>query len=39
MQPGNVICTYADTNKLEQEMGCKPSTSIEEELRILITNI
>lgn len=30
MQPGDVTCTYADTSRLEQEIGYKPSTPIEE---------
>lgn len=30
MQPGDVVCTYADTSRLEQDFGYKPSTSIEE---------
>ena len=30
MQPGDVVCTYADTGRLEKDFGYKPSTSIEE---------
>lgn len=30
MQPGDVVCTYADTTRLEKDFGYKPSTSIEE---------
>lgn len=30
MQPGDVVCTYADTSRLEKDFGYKPSTSIEE---------
>lgn len=30
MQPGDVVCTYADTTRLENDFGYKPSTSIEE---------
>lgn len=32
MQPGDVLSTYADTTELEQAVGFKPSTSIEEGL-------
>ena len=32
MQPGDVVRTYADTSDLENDIGFKPSTSIEEEL-------
>lgn len=30
MQPGDVVCTYADTSRLEEDFGYKPATSIEE---------
>ena len=30
MQPGDVVCTYADTGRLEKDFGYKSSTSIEE---------
>ena len=30
MQPGDVVCTYADTSRLEQDFDYKPNTSIEE---------
>lgn len=30
MQPGDVVCTYADTSRLEKDFGYKPATSIEE---------
>ena len=30
MQPGDVVCTYADTSRLERDFGYKPATSIEE---------
>lgn len=30
MQPGDVVCTYADTSRLEADFGYKPATSIEE---------
>ena len=33
MQPGDVVCTYADTSRLENDFGYKPSTSIEEGIR------
>ena len=33
MQPGDVYCTYADTSRLEQDFGYKPSTSIEEGIK------
>lgn len=33
MQPGDVVCTYADTTLLENDFGYKPSTSIEEGIR------
>lgn len=33
MQPGDVVCTYADTTKLQHDFGYTPSTSIEEGIR------
>lgn len=30
MQPGDVVCTYADTTRLENDFGYKPATTIEE---------
>lgn len=33
MQPGDVVCTYADTNRLQQDFGYKPVTSVEEGIR------
>ena len=30
MLPGDVVCTYADTGRLEKDFGYKPSTSKEE---------
>lgn len=30
MQPGDVVCTYADTSRLEEDFRYKPATSIEE---------
>lgn len=33
MQPGDVFCTYADTTRLQNDFGYKPSTSIEEGIR------
>lgn len=30
MQPGDVVCTYADTSRLEEDFGYKPATSIED---------
>ena len=30
MQPGDVYITYADTTRLQQEMGYKPSISLHE---------
>lgn len=33
MQPGDVYCTYADTSRLQQDFGYKPSVSIEEGIR------
>lgn len=33
MQPGDVVCTYADTSRLQQDFGYKPMTSIEEGIR------
>lgn len=35
MQPGDVVCTYADTTHLQQDFGYKPSTSIEKGIREL----
>lgn len=33
MQPGDVVCTYADITKLQNDFGYTPSTSIEEGIR------
>lgn len=33
MQPGDVVCTYADTSRLQQDFGYRPKTSIEEGIR------
>lgn len=33
MQPGDVYCTYADTTRLQQAFGYRPSVSIEEGIR------
>lgn len=33
MQPGDVVCTYADTSRLQQDFGYKPVTSVEEGIR------
>ncbi len=30
MQPGDVLCTYADTSRLEQDYGFRPSISVKE---------
>lgn len=32
MQPGDVYCTYADTSRLQNDFGYKPSVSVEEGL-------
>lgn len=33
MQPGDVVCTYADTSRLQQDFGYKPTTTVEEGIR------
>lgn len=33
MQPGDVLCTYADTTRLYEDFGYRPSVSIEEGIR------
>lgn len=33
MQPGDVVCTYADTSRLQHDFGYKPATSVEEGIR------
>lgn len=33
MQPGDVVCTYADTTRLQRDFGYKPTTSVEEGIR------
>lgn len=33
MQPGDVVCTYADTSRLQRDFGYKPATSVEEGIR------
>ncbi len=30
MQPGDVVCTYADTKRLEHDFGYKPNIGIDE---------
>lgn len=30
MQPGDVLCTYADTTRIEHDFGYRPSVGIEE---------
>lgn len=35
MQPGDVYCTYADTSRLEQDFGYKPSTPLSEGIAAL----
>lgn len=39
MQPGDVVCTYADTGRLEKDFGYKPSTSIEEGIQNSMTGM
>ena len=34
MQLGDVVCTYADTSRLQNDFGYKPSTSIKEGIRL-----
>ena len=36
MQPGDVSMTYADTSKLEADVGYKPSTSLRDGLRYFV---
>lgn len=33
IQPGDVVATYADVSELEQDMGYKPSTTVDEGMR------
>lgn len=33
MQPGDVVCTYADTSRLQRDFGYRPTTTIEEGIR------
>ena len=33
MQPGDVLCTHADTSQLQHDFGYKPSTSIEDGIK------
>lgn len=33
MQPGDIVCTYADTSRLQHDFGYKPTTSVEEGIR------
>lgn len=33
MQPGDVVCTYADTTRMEHDFGYRPSVGIEEGIR------
>lgn len=33
MQPGDVVCTYADTTRMERDFGYRPSVGIEEGIR------
>ncbi len=37
MQPGDVLSTYASTDMLEQYIGYKPQTSIEDGLKSFIS--
>ena len=36
MQPGDVLITYADTSKLEADVGYRPSTSLRDGLRYFV---
>ncbi len=36
MQPGDVVATYADTDLTTKELGWKPTTSIEESVRLFV---